>query len=154
MEFWQVLKNRHSVRSFDHNKKLTDEQIDKLIEAGRLAPTAGNIKDCRFFVVETQSKKEALAKTALNQEFIADAPVVIVVASDLAVCEEHYANRGMDVYSYVDAAMASQNILLAVTEMGLGAVPIGAFEESEVRDILQAGNDIRPVLIIPVGYKV
>lgn len=154
MNFWQVVKNRHSVRSFDPNKKLSEEQIEKILEAGQEAPSAGNIKDFRFFVVESQDKKEQLAKAAENQGWIAEAPAIFVIASDLAVCDEHYANRGIEMYSYMDCAMAGQNILLAVTDMGLGATPVGAFEDEEVRDILGTGNDIKPMLIIPVGYPV
>lgn len=154
MDFWQVIKNRHSVRSFDPDKNLSEEQIEKIIEAGRAAPSAGNIRDQRFFVVESEDKKERLAKAAENQEWIASAPVVVVIASDLAVCDEHYANRGMDMYSYMDCAMAGQNILLAATDLGLGAVPVGDFEDDEVKDILGAGNDIKPMLIIPVGHPI
>ena len=151
-DFWDVVKNRKSIRDFDSTKKVSDEDIEKIIEAGRNAPSAGNLRDFRFFVVESEDKKEQLAKAALNQMFIAEAPVVIVVGSDLSVTEEKYASRGMDAYSYIDPAMAAQNILLAATALGLGAVPIGAFEDEEVQDILGFGNDIRPVLIVPIGY--
>ena len=152
MDFWQVLKNRHCVRNFDSNRPVPDQQIEQLISAAKMAPSAGNLQDWDFKVINQQETKDSLAAATRGQEFLAQAPVVIVVCADTGKNEKHYGHRGKELYSIQDTAAATQNLLLAATALGLGACWVGAFNEGEVRQILDLGKNLRPVVIIPIGY--
>jgi len=150
-DFWEVIKKRKSFRDFKE-EKIEREKIEKILEAGSLAPSAGNIKDYRFFVVEEKETKEKLAQAALNQKFLAKASIIIVVGSDLGVAYLNYGKRGTELYSICDAAAACQNILLAVEALDLKACWVGAFDEERVKEILGLEKQIRPIALIAVGY--
>jgi nitroreductase len=152
MEVFEAIKKRRSIRKFDTIKKVTDEQIEKLLEAARWAPSAGNLQSWYFVVVKDQKIKEQLVEAALGQDFIAEAPVVIVSCADLERSASHYGNRGKELYAIQDATIATQNICLEATEMGLGTCWVGAFDEEAVSEILDLSGHLRPIAIIPIGY--
>ena len=152
MDFWQVIRKRHSVRHFDWVREVTNEQIEKLIEAAQMAPSAGNSQDWEFIVIKEPEIKRQLVKAASNQTFIAEEPVVIIACINLEKIQQRYGKRGKDLYSIQDTAAATQNILLAATDLGLGTCWVGAFNEDEVKQILKLTKNLRPVIIIPVGY--
>lgn len=149
-DFWEVIKKRKSFRDFKE-EKIEREKIEKILEAGSLAPSAGNIKDYRFFIVEEKETKEKLAQAALNQRFLAKASIIIVVGSDLEVVYLNYGKRGIELYSICDAAAACQNILLAVEALDLKACWVGAFDEERVKEILGLEKQIRPIALIAIG---
>lgn len=151
-DFWEVLKKRHSTREFDPEKEVSDDQLRKILEAAKMAPSAGNMRDWHFEVVKDSTKKTKVAQAALGQMFLAQAPVVIVVCSDLKIAEEHYGERGVNLYSAQDSATACENMFLACTALDLSTCWVGAFDEREVREILELPEHIRPLVIMPVGY--
>lgn len=151
-DFWEVLKKRHCAREFDSKKEVEDEKVEKILEAAKMAPSAGDMRDWHFEVVKDSDKKIKIAQAALGQMFIAEAPVVIVVCSDLKIAEEHYEERGVNLYSIQDAAAACQNLFLACTALDLSACWVGAFDEREVRNVLEIPENVRPLIIVPVGY--
>ena len=151
MDFWQVLKLRHSVRRFK-DKEVSDDLIKKILEAAILAPSAGNIQDWRFIIIENEKIKIKIAEMALGQTFISRAPVVIIVCSDLAEIESAYGQRGRELYSAQNTAAATQNLLLAVTALGLGACWVGGFDEARVSEILDLDENWRPLAVVPIGY--
>lgn len=153
MDFWQVIKKRHCARSFDSDRDVSDELINKVISAAKRAPSAGNMQDWRFKVVRDPGTKKQLAQAALGQIFIAQAPVIIVVCSDLGVAEQYYGERGVNLYAIQDIAAASQNLFLACVALGLSACWVGAFNENEVKNILNLPKSWRPMVIIPVGHE-
>ena len=153
MNFWELVKNRRSIRKFDPSKDVTEEQIDKILEAGIWAPSAGNTQCWRFFVVRNKEIKEDLAIRAGHQPFISDAPIVIVVCADLKHIGRSYGARGHKTYALQDTAAAIQNMLLAITDLGLASVWIGAFDESRAAKILNLNEDVRPLAMLPIGYS-
>lgn len=150
--FLELIKSRRCIRSFDSSKKISREQIEKILEAGQWAPSAGNAQDWQFLVVQNKKIKEALAEAALGQNFVAEAPVVIVVVTDLKRIEEFYGSRGKELYSIQDTAAATQNMFLTAHSIELGACWVGAFDEKEVSQILKLEKNLRPVVILPIGY--
>lgn len=152
MDLWQALKNRHCVRSFDSQREVGDDLIEKILQAGMAAPSAGGLEDWHFEVVRDQKIKDDLAVAALMQKFVAEAPVVIVVCADTEKSAATYGERGKNLYSIQDTAAATQNMLLAITDLGLGACWVGAFDEKKVSKILNLSLNLRPVVILPVGY--
>lgn len=151
MEVFEAIKKRRSVRRFDPARKVTDEQIEKLLEAARWAPSAGNLQSWFFVVVRDGKIKERLVSEAWVQEFIVEAPVVFVVCSDPKRTAWRYGKRGTR-YTIQDTAIAAQNIWLAATAMGLGACFLAAFNGEKTAQILGLEKGLHPIAIMPLGY--
>lgn len=152
MNVFEAILKRRSIRAFDPTKTITNEQIEKLLEAARWAPSAGNKQDWYFVVVKDQKVRSQLAAAALGQESVAQAPVVIVACADFSQIRSRYGERGEELYTIQDVALATYNIWLTATEMGLGAVWIGAFDEKEAAKILDLSQNLRPLALLPFGY--
>ncbi|MDI6800228.1 MAG: nitroreductase family protein [Actinomycetota bacterium] len=152
MEVYKAIYDRRSARSFDPKKNVSSEVVDKILEAACQAPSAGDIQPWRFFVVRDQTTKDRLAAKALNQKFISEAPVVIVVCADVEISGEAYGDRGRTLFAIQDAACATQNILLAANSEGLGSCWVGSFYEDDIRRILNIELHVRPMTIVPIGY--
>ena len=151
MEVFEAIKGRRSIRAFQ-NRDIPPEMVDRLIDAARWAPSAGNIQPWEFIIVREPETRRKLAKAALEQTFIEEAPVVIVVCADENRSSQGYGTRGKTLYCLQDTAAATQNIHLAAYALGLGTCWVGAFREDEAKKILNIPSGVRPVAIIPVGY--
>ena len=132
MEFFEVIKNRRSIRSFK-KQALPPEVINQLIDAAKAAPSAGNAQPWAFVLATQQKTKQALAQAAFNQKWLEEAAAVFVVCADMKRAEESYGERGKTLYCIQDTSAAVENILLAATALGLGGCWMGAFHEDEVR---------------------
>mgnify|MGYP000611816527 CR=1 FL=1 len=150
MEFEKVIKDRHSIRAFQP-KKVEDEKIKKILELTNLSPSAGNLQAYEIFLVRDEGKKKALADAALGQEFIAEAPIVLVFCANPSRSASRYGSRGRDLYSIQDATIACSFAMLAATSLGLGSCWVGAFDEEEVKRVLGI-KDLKPIAILPIGY--
>jgi nitroreductase len=150
MEILEVIKSRRSIRRFE-KKEIPEEIVDKLSEALIWAPSAGNLQSRKFYFVFNQEIKEKLVRAALEQDFIAQAPLVIVGCSDDKI-SFRYGERGKNLYSICDVATSIQNLMLLAAEKGLGTCWVGAFDEKEVSKILNLPENLRPIAIVPVGY--
>lgn len=153
MDFWQVVEERHSVRNFDAGRDVPPDVVRRILEAAIRAPSAGNCQPWHFVVVRDEQSKGLLAEAAYGQQFIAAAPVVIVVCTDPARSERRYGSRGVQLYCLQDTAAATEHILLAATALGLGACWVGAFDERAASQALGLPTDLRPVAIVPMGYS-
>jgi len=151
MDLFEAIKNRRSVRAFS-SQPVSDEDIEKLIDAARWAPSAGNIQPWEFVVVRESQIKRGLCKAAGDQTFIENAPVVVVVCANVLRSERGYGSRGVNLYCIQDTAAATQNMLLAAQAMGLATCWIGAFQEEEAQKVLNTPEGVRPVAIVPIGH--
>jgi len=150
-EVLKAAKERRSVRSF-LNKDIPEEIIKKIIEAIIWAPSAGNLQARKFYFVTNKEIKVKIAQAALNQMFIADAPLVIVGCIDKQKIYPRYKERGVNLYAIQDIACSITNAMLVAHENGLGTVWIGAFREEEVVKMLKLSENFRPVVLLPIGY--
>ena len=151
MEFDLVLKKRRMVRSFK-DRQVDDVQILKLLKNAHRAPSAGFLQQQELVVIKNKETKAKLAEASVGQDFIAQAPVVIVVCSNTDRVVKRYGDRGVNFYSVIDGAFASMLILLTVVNEGLAACFVGAFNDNEVSKILKLPKHVKPIGIIPVGY--
>jgi nitroreductase len=151
MDLSEAIKSRRSIRSY-LKQDLPQETVNKLLEAARWAPSAGNVQPWTFVVAKSQQTKRSLSLAAYGQKDLEEAPVVIVVCADEKRAEQSYGVRGKTLYCIQDTAAATQNILLTAHALGLGSCWIGAFKEDEVKKIIKAPREMRPVALIPVGY--
>jgi nitroreductase len=152
MDFWEVIESRYSLRDFDPSRDVAPEEVEKILRAAIRAPSAGNLQPWFFVVVREAEKKEALARAALDQRFIARAPVVVVVCADPDRSAMRYAGRGVNLYCLQDTAAATENLLLAAVALGLGGCWVGAFNEEEATRALDLPSHLRPVAIVPLGH--
>lgn len=145
-----AIKERMSVRRFKPDP-VPEATIGRLLDAARLAPSAGNMQPWFFVAVIKESLRRQLAKAA-GQSFLAEAPVCIVVCAEPERSASRYGQRGRELYCIQDTAAAIENILLAATAYGLGACWVGAFDEEATAKFLELKQDLRPVALIPIGY--
>ena len=151
MDFETVVKRRRMCREF-LERGVPQEKIDRILDLGSRYPSAGHTEPQEFIVVCDQRVKHDLARAALDQMFVAQAPVVIVVVSDVRRWARRYGERGVRFFSIIDGAFVAMIILLAAVDEGLGACFVAAFHDREVRQVLGLPADVRPIGIIPVGY--
>ncbi|HDJ04785.1 nitroreductase family protein [Candidatus Bathyarchaeota archaeon] len=151
MDLFEAIESRRSIRAYT-GEDVSEDDVRRLIDAARKAPSAGNIQPWEFIVVRKPEIKRKLASAALNQTFIEEAPVVIVVCADTERSWRGYGSRGAELYCIQDTAAAIENLLLASCALGLGACWVGAFHEEGVRKALEIPEGVRPVAIIPVGH--
>jgi len=150
MEFFELVKNRHSIRAFQE-KEVEPEKIEKILNAANLAPSAGNLQAYKICVVKEKRAREKLSEAA-NQEFVASAPVVLVFLTDPDQSAQKYGSRGEKLYSLQDATIACAYAQLAIADLGLASVWVGAFDEGAVSEAIDAPRNLRPVAILPIGY--
>ncbi|MCS6957642.1 MAG: nitroreductase family protein [Aquificaceae bacterium] len=151
MEFFEVLKKRRSVRSY-HNRPVEREKLIKIMEAVRSAPSAGNLQAYEVVLVLDEVKRTEVARWALNQWFIAEAPAVFVFFANPQRSASKYGKRGAELYCLQDATIACAYAQLSAVALGLGTCWVGAFEEAGLKACLSVPASWKPVSILTVGY--
>lgn len=151
MDALECIKTRRSIRKFKR-EPVEWIKIGKILEAGLAAPSAGNLQDFRLMAVTDEGKRKKLAHFCMDQLWMINAPVFIVVNSTFEKTKRYYGVRGERLYSIQSAAAATQNILLAAHAQGLGACWVGAFDEDSVAELLNIPGYCRVQAIVPVGY--
>ena len=144
MEFEQVIRKRRMIREFNSNKQT-------LRDAHR-SPSAGHTQVQEFIIVKDPITKKKLRRVAIDQEYVEEAPTLIVVCSNTSRSEKRYGRRGREFYSVIDGAFASMLILLTAVNERIGAGFVGAFEDDKVSEILNLPQYVKPIGIITLGY--
>ncbi len=147
MTVFEAIKSRRSIRSF-LDKPIEEEKLLRVLEAGRLAPSAKNLQEWKFVLVKDRELREKVASAANNQHFIAEAPVIVVGCATLV---NYVMTCGQYAYP-IDLTISMNNMTLQAVEEGLGTCWVGAFKEDEVKKILQIPENVRIVQIFPLGY--
>jgi nitroreductase len=140
MEVFEAIKSRRSIRKYK-NELITEEKIGKLLEAARLAPSAANKQNWKFIVISNDVIKKRLVAACNNQSFVSTASHIITGVVDPALK-----------WHQVDLAIAFEHIVLEAVELGLGTCWIGAFNEEDVKKILNIPQDKKVVALLTVGY--
>jgi nitroreductase len=147
-----LFRRRFSCRAFTA-EPLTPAEVEALVEAAVWAPSAGNLQPWRVLVISDRILRQALARAALEQGFVAQAPVVFVMCAVPEESARRYGDRGRNLYCLQDTAAAVENLLLAATDLGLGSCWVGAFDEVAASRALQLPAGWRAVALVPVGHK-
>jgi len=151
MEFLELAKQRRSVRVFTR-QPVEDEKLQQVLRAANLAPSAGNLQAYEIYVVRGREGRAALASAAYAQDFVRDAPVVLVFCTHPARSEPRYRERGRRLYSLQDATIACTFAMLAVADLGLATVWVGAFSDEAVWKAIGSPEGVQPVAMLPIGY--
>jgi nitroreductase len=146
MEFLELAKKRYSARKYD-GKKVEEEKLMKILEAGRVAPTAANFQPQRFIVVQGEEGMNKLRKCSANTY---EAPLVIIVCGDHdIVWKRRYDNKD---FLDIDASIVTAHMMLQAADLGLGSVWIGSFDTAAVKREFNLPDNIEAVSILPIGY--
>ena len=143
----EAIRTRKSVRSWE-DRSVEPDKLQRVLEAGRLAPSARNDQEWRFVVVTDPQKRKLIGEASRNQAFVGEAPVVIVACAET---DRHLMSCGHLAF-LINVAIAIDHITLAATEEGLGTCWIGAFDPDQVRQILSIPKEIEVVEVVPLGY--
>ncbi len=141
MEVFDAIKTRRSIRKYKP-EPIPEEKLRSILEAARLAPSAGNRQPWRFIIIQDIDRKKALMKVANNQTFLNDAAAIIVAIGDPEVsarwCEK-------------DPMIALEHIVLAATALGYGTCWIGAFDEEALKHLLKIPANVKVIALLPIG---
>jgi len=153
-----LIRTRQSDRKYS-DKDVEDEKLERILEAGRIAPSACNAQPWRFIIVTDPSLKKEIAEAASAKilgmnSFVGQAPVLIVVVREKPNFSSRIGGtiKNKD-YSLIDIGIASENICLQASAEGLGSCMIGWFDEDLLKKILSIPRSKRVELIITIGYS-
>ena len=145
MEFEKVIKERHSTRKFS-SKELEQERINKILEVGRLAPSAKNLQPIKIYVVKSSEGLGIIDKASPCRY---GAPIVLIVCGNK---KEAFSKDGDSTYS-MDASIVATHMMLEATNIGVDSVWVKLFSEEILRYEFQIPENIIPICLLPIGYK-
>jgi nitroreductase len=149
MDVYEAIRRRTSMRAYSSTPVET-EKLERILDAARRAPSGKNGQPWIFIVVTDAETRKKLVPACKDQQFIAQAPVIIVACG-----RAEYAYKKMGGYWNslpVDIGIAVEHLMLAAEAEGLGTCWIGAFIEEEVGSILDVPADVQILALTPVGY--
>jgi nitroreductase len=153
MDVKDAIQKRRSIRSYQ-DKEVSDDIIKELIDAARRAPTGNNAQPQKYLAVkDSETKKLLRDEKVFFQEFVSDAPVILVCCSDPDAFVE---KKGKDPYNEVrairDVSIASAFLILRATELGLGGCFVGWIDDEKLKKVLNLPERFVVPYVIPIGY--
>ena len=149
METLQAIASRRSIRSFT-GKAISEDVITKLLEAAMYAPSARNTQPWHFIVINKRAVLDKIPHIHPYSEMCYDAGAAIMVCGDSNI-------EKLEGYIALNCAAASQNILLAAHDLGLGAVWLGVYPRKERMEplgkLVELPKNIIPITLIALGYS-
>src|SRR5665647_697994 len=142
MDVFEAIKERRSIRSYQ-DKPVEREKMEKILEAGRLAPSAKNCEPWHFIAVTNAEKRKTLSGGTWAK-FLTQSPLVIVACADKKASPDWYA---------IDVALAGENMVLTAVSLGLGTCCVGSFNEKDIKATLKVPENFEVLVMIAVGYS-
>lgn len=146
MTVMEAIEARKSIRAYS-GQPIEAEKLDRVLEAGRLAPSAKNQQAWKFVVVTDPALRARMVEACSGQKFVGEAPAVLVVCADNRremLCGQ--------LACTVDCSIALSFMMLEAAEQGLGTCWLGAFSADAVRELLQIPEQYAVVAVTPLGY--
>ncbi len=149
MEFYELLRNRETIRHYDPSRKVPREVLLRILEAGRLAPSAANRQPWTFVLISSEEKLREV-KACYPREWFQQVPYVLAVTGD----KTRSWVRPSDGYNSIetDLAIAMDHMVLAAENEGVAACWIIAFDPERLRSVLGLGEHEVVYCITPLGY--
>jgi len=141
MEVFEAIQARRSIRSYE-SKEIPEDILNRILEAGRLSPSAMNLQPWHFIVVKDAAKRKALS-AGRYAKFLSESPVVIVGCADKKRSEK---------WCVIDTTIALQSMVLTATAEGLGTCWVGSFDEGSVKSLLNVPDNFTVVALLALGY--
>jgi nitroreductase len=147
MDFLELVKSRYSVRAYQP-RPVDQDTLDRILEAVRLAPSGSNRQPWKFVVVRDGEVRRRLVAACANQQFLAEAPVVV---AGVGLMPDRVMRCDIP-GDPVDVTIAMEHLALAATAEGLGTCWIGAFDQDQVREVLGIPESVKVVAVMTLGY--
>jgi len=174
----EAIARRRSHREFK-KQPLSDQELSQLLWATqgithpdgyRAAPSAGALYPLELYVAtqeglfhyqphshrlirrQARDLRAELARAALDQSAVSEAPAVFVIVAVYERTARKYGPARTPRYVHLEAGHAAQNLLLEAVALGLGGVPVGAFHDERIQSVLGLPGDHKPLYLIPVGH--
>jgi len=146
MDVAQAIRTRCSCRNYQ-DKPVEQEKLLAVLEAARQAPSAKNLQDWRFVVVQDKETKKKVAQAANNQTFLENAGAIVIACT----VSDHVMRCGQAV-GPIDVAIALEHMCLQATELGLSTCWIGSFYPDRVRPIVGIPDGVAIIELLALGY--
>jgi nitroreductase len=146
MEFQDLIRRRYSVRSYSP-APVSEESLGRILEAGRIAPTAANRQPFRIVVLSTRGRQEALGRVYARTWF-PQAPLVLCVCG---VPDEAWVRKDGRSHLDIDAAIVMDHMILAATDEGLGTCWIANFDVDAAHEVFELRAEEVPLLLTTLG---
>lgn len=153
----EVIRRRSSCRDFTSDP-ITDEELNSVVEAARLAPSANNEQPWRFIAVRDAAMRDSIVKKALGapvpNTFLANAGCILVLCSTRSLLSAtNIGGRLRDLpYDGIDLGIAGEHLCLRATELGLGTVWIGWFKHDILARLLRIPKRVHILSLIGLGH--
>lgn len=149
MEFYEVIRKRRSIRNYHPGKEIPEDVLKRILEAGRMAPSASNRQPWKFLVVKRQDIKKKLSE-CYRGDWLNKAPLILVV---IGYTDQAWV-RKKDGYSSlaIDLTIALDHMILAAASEGVGSCWILAFDDQILRKVLELNDNEFVACITPLGY--
>lgn len=150
MDFLELAKNRFSERRFDP-RPVEQEKLDRILEAGRIVPTACNYQPQRFYVLQS---RDALEKLKTVTHFHYNVPLMILVCYDAGTVWRNPGDRWYRDYNSgeQDASIAATTMMYEAEELGIHSIWVRGFDSQTVAEVYQLPENIIPVMMLGLGY--
>ncbi len=145
MEFEEIIRKRTSVRKFS-DKRISEENLNKVLEAGRLAPTAKNNQPIKIYVV---SSDEGLNKIDKASRCRYGALTALIVCGN----KENAYHKGDYTTYEMDSCIVGTHMMLESTNLGIDNIWVESFDENILREEFDIPSELTPVFLMPLGYK-
>ena len=147
MDFLQLARDmRYSVRKFS-DRPVEKEKLERILEAGRVAPTACNYQPQRILVIQDEAAHEKLKECT---SWLFGAPIVLMICYDRSTCWKNKVNGTIG--GDVDASIVITHMMLEAADLGLATTWVGAFSHQKARELFGIPESLAPVALLPVGY--
>ncbi len=145
MEFEEIIRKRTAVRKYSDNK-LEKEKLDKILEAGRLAPTAKNNQPFKFYVITSEEGLENIDKASPCRY---NAQTVLLICGNK---EEAFHKNEYSTYE-MDCSIATTHMMLEATNLNVDSTWVEMFDKEMIIKLFELSDDITPVCLLMLGYK-
>ena len=149
MEYTELIRARESIRNYDPERPVTKEVLERILDAGRVAPSAGNYQPWKFLVISSSAMLEKV-KACYQREWFKDAPQILVMIG----LKDQAWKRSLDGYNSIetDVAIAMTHIILAAENEGVGTCWIANYNPDLLNKAINPGENEEIFGITPLGY--
>jgi nitroreductase len=147
MEFSDLITERYSVRGYS-DEPVSEDDLNYILEAARMAPTAANRQPFQLIVIHTEGRKEELRRI-YDKDWFVEAPLIIVACG---LPSKAWVRHDKANFTNVDVSIVMDHLILAAADRGLGTCWIGAFDPEAAREILELPDEVEPIVMTPVGH--
>lgn len=151
MDVIECIRRRVSIRKYK-SRRIDEQTMFEILDAGRFAPCAGNLQNWKFIVLDQKELIRKIGRATLQPESFENIPYAVVVCSDAAQIDAEFPQKAKQ-YKIQNVAAAIENILLAATSKGIDSLWVGAFADEIVKSVLHIPEDIDVHAILLFGYR-